>query len=392
MNLDIDTLRATRAEIDLDNFEHNLKEIRKATPISADIMPVIKADGYGHGALELAKAALNLGINYFAVATLEEAKALRLGGIDSDILILGPLFVNQYKPAIEDGITFILGESGSLPAVSAAAAEAGRKAKVHVKIDTGMSRVGLNYLNAADELKSYVDLPSVDFEGIMTHFATSDEKDKGYTYTQYERFIKVIDDLTYMGFNFRIRHCSNSGAILDLPEMAMDMVRPGIIIYGLYPSSEVTKNIELRPVMKIITRITHLKLVDAGTPVSYGCTYTTRDTELVATIPIGYADGYSRILSGSAEVIVNGVKCRVVGRICMDQCMVSMPPSMAGSVKIGDEVVIVGEQLGSAVSLDDLAEKMGTINYEVACMISKRVPRVYCRNGRVESIRMLGWD
>lgn len=352
----------------------------------------MKADAYGHGAIECVKVAEASGVSYVGVATLEEAQELRLnGGTSVDILVLGPMLPNQFAKALGLGITLALTDMALAQELSAAAQREGRTARVHVKVDTGMSRVGFPWPTAARDIATLGCMRGLDLEGIFTHFATSEAPDKAYVRTQYERFWEVLERLEAAGVGFRYRHCSNSGAILDLADMALDLVRPGIILYGLRPSDEAVSCADLKPVMRLVSRVTRVMKWPAGTPVSYGSTYVTGSDETLATIPIGYADGYSRLLSGRADVLVHGERCRIVGRVCMDQCIVRLPLGVAGDVGVGDEAVLVGTQERQSVPMEELASHMGTINYEIACMIDKRVPRVFLHGGELRGIRALGF-
>ncbi|MCG0276448.1 MAG: alanine racemase [Thermosediminibacteraceae bacterium] len=378
--------RPTRAEINLDNLEHNLKEIRRITSSEAALCAVVKADAYGHGAKEVAMTALSNGAKYLAVALLEEAILLREAGIEAPILILGFTPEEQFDKILEYGITQTVYSVKSAEVLSREAQKQGKKAKVHIKLDTGMSRIGFQAEpSCLPDIEKIFSLPGIEVEGIFTHFAKADERDKTFTQEQFKKFDMIVKALESRGFKIPVKHVSNSAAIIDLPEMHLDMVRPGIILYGIYPSDEVKKErILLKPVMSFKTRVSHVKNVPAGTPISYGGTFVTKRPSVIATLPVGYADGYSRLLSSKAEVVIRGRRAPLVGRVCMDQCMVDVTD--VPGVMPGDEVELFGTGESGGVTADEVAKIMGTIPYEVVCGISKRVPRVYIKNGKIIKI------
>ncbi|MDK2934135.1 MAG: alanine racemase [Clostridiales bacterium] len=374
------------AEVSLDNIAHNVREIRKITSKNAKIMAVTKADAYGHGFLEVSKTLLGNGADGLAVAFLDEAKQLRKHGIDVPILILGYTPEQWVKDLVELNITQTVYSYSLADAISQAAVAQNKKAKIHLKIDTGMTRVGFACEDSAIKtILSIAQLPGIEIEGIFTHFASADEKDPDYTHKQFQKFMFVCNELEKMGLYIPVKHACNSAGIVQFPEMHLDMVRPGIILYGLYPSDEVDKQkIHLKPAMELKATVTHLKEVEKGTPVSYGRVFTTKKRTAIATIPIGYADGYSRVLTGSAKMIAGGKIVPVIGRICMDQCMIDV--TEVKDISVGDEVIVFGHKNGLTIPVEDIAKTMNTINYEVLCIIGKRVPRVYIQNGKVVEI------
>lgn len=374
------------AEVNLDNFRHNFKEVKRLAQGKKTI-GVIKADGYGHGAVELARILVEEGADYLAVAVITEALELRRNGYKTPILVLGFTPPTFAKEIVENDITQAVFSYELAEAISKEAQRQNKTAKLHVKIDTGMGRVG--YLvgeNAISEIKRISELKNIHVEGIFSHFAAADEVEKSFALKQIERFNEILKELGQEGLEFEIKHLSNSAAIIDLPEAYFDAVRPGIMLYGCYPSDEVMKDrLTLKPVMTLKANIVHVKEVEAETPISYGRKFYTERRSKIATLPLGYADGYTRLLFGKTNVIVNGKLCPVVGRICMDQCMIDVTD--AGDVKVGDEVIIMGESNGISNNADDIARILGTINYEILCMVSKRVPRIYIENGKIVKVK-----
>lgn len=369
--------RPTRAEIDLDCVAHNLRLAREAVGPAVAVMAVVKADAYGHGAVPVARAALAAGAARLGVAALEEARALRQSGIAAPVLIMGWTPPGQLEAALELNLTLTLFSAADARAVSELASRRGRRARVHVKVDTGMGRLGFPAgEGAVAEIASLCRLPGLEPEGIYTHLAASD-LDREFTLEQLGRFQAVIRDLEALGITFPMRHAANSGAVWHVPEAHLDMVRLGISLYGYHPAGHEAAGDRpaLRPALSWLTAVAQVKEVPPGTPVSYGRTYVTRWWERLATLPVGYADGYSRGLSNRGAVLIGGRRAPVVGRVCMDQIVVSVPAGV--EVRQGDEAVLIGRQGDEAISADDLAGWLGTINYEILCAISKRVPRYY---------------
>lgn len=367
--------RAVWAEIDLSAIAHNVKQIRAVTTRNAKVCAVVKADAYGHGAIAVAKTALQAGADRLAVAIVAEAIELRRAGIEVPILVLGYTPACQSRLVAEYDITQTIFSLDIAQALSGAAVALGKIIKVHIKIDTGMSRIGIPPQEAGAFARTVAALPGIEIEGVYSHFADSDTLDKTFTFEQYNKFMEGIEYIKGHNITIPIRHIANSAAVLELPETHLDMVRPGIILYGLWPSDEVKRTVELRPAMKFKAQIGFIKDVLPQTSISYGRTYFTSKASRIATLPLGYADGWSRLLANKAEVLVHGYRAPLVGRVCMDQCMIDV--SNIPGAKIGDEVLLFG---GALLPVEEIAEKIGTINYEVVCMLGNRVPRIYEQN------------
>lgn len=364
--------RAVWAEIDLSAITHNVEQIKAVTTGNAQVCAVVKADGYGHGALAVAETVLKAGADRLAVAIVTEAVELRRAGFQVPILVLGYTPACQAELAVEYNVTQTIFSMESAQALSAAAAAAGKNVKVHIKIDTGMSRIGIAPEDAGYFAVAVAALPGIEIEGVYSHFADADQLDKSFTFQQYNRFLEGVEYIKGQGIQIPIRHIANSAALLDLPQMHLDMVRPGIILYGLWPSEEVKKKLVLRPAMRFKVQVGFVKDVPSKVSISYGRTYFTNQTSRIATLPVGYADGWSRLLANKAQVVVKGQRAPLVGRVCMDQCMIDV--SHIPDVMIGDEVLLFG---GADLPVEEVAAQMGTINYEIVCMVGKRVPRCY---------------
>lgn len=370
------------AEIDLDAIGHNIREIKGRLKKDTQLMAVVKADGYGHGALEVSQVCLYNGADMLAVATCDEGVALRKNNIFVPILILGYTVENCLEDVVLNNLTQTIFSYELAKQLSDTAVRLGKTANVHLSVDTGMSRIGfLPCGESLDEIDRIFELPALDITGIFTHFSTADEKDKAFTRQQFERFLYMTEGIEKRGHKGLIRHCANSASIIDLPDMQLDMARAGIIIYGMLPSNEVGRGLDLKPAMSIKTHVSYVKELPEGVGVGYGRTYYTNKLTRIATLPIGYADGYSRQLSNRARVIVKGEYAPVIGNVCMDQMMIDI--THIKDVKMGDEVIIMGKSGDKAVTAEELGALMGTINYEVVCGIGKRVPRVYVRNNNV---------
>lgn len=378
----------TWAEINLDALAFNMRNIRKITNKDTMIMAVIKADAYGHGVTECAKTLLENGADRFAVATLNEAMEVRKTFADIPVLILGSSVESEAEDIIKNNITPNVYTYDFAKTLSEKAVELERIVKIHIKLDTGMSRIGFVITDGKneaviEEIKKIAALPNVVIEGIFSHFSTSDESDETYTRMQFERFMNVYNSLKESGIEIPIKHICNSAAIMMYPEYHLDMVRPGIILYGMYPSDEVDKTrLELKYVMSLKSSVTYVKEIEDRRGVSYGKEYIADGMAKIATVPIGYADGYTRLLAKKARIAVNGELYPIAGRICMDQCMIDV--ASGNNIKRGDEALIFGD---GAVTADDLADWLGTINYEITCMVSRRIPRVYKKNG--ETVKVL---
>ena len=390
-------LRRTWAEVDIDALKHNFDVIRRSVDPKSRIMCVIKADAYGHGAVFLGKLYEKMGADFFAVSNIEEAMQLRENGIKLPVLILGFTPAGMAKELADNNISQAVFSEEYAGELSAAAAEQGVEVKIHIKLDTGMSRIGFMYQEperdgeSIEQIKRVCTLPHLIKEGIFTHFAVSDEAEEGRDATekQIAAFSSAVELLKNDGITFRIVHCSNSGAIIDYKKAHFDCVRAGIILYGLAPSSKLAGRLDLRPAMQIKSVVAQVKNIEKGTPISYGGTFVSDKPMRIATVPIGYADGYTRSLGNRAFMTVKGKKAPLVGRVCMDQLMIDV--SDIDGVKSGDEVTVIGDGSGNSLSFDDMASLTGTINYELVCLVGKRVPRVYIHHGRsvgiMDSIR-----
>lgn len=369
-------------------MEHNYREIRKRLKPETKVCCVVKADAYGHGAERLAQEYERLGADWFAVSNLEEAEQLRRAGVKLPILILGYTPPEMASELARLNISQALVGDEYAGMLSEHAAKAGVKVKVHVPLDTGMSRIGFLYqkperdAGSLDEIEHACTLPGIDPEGIFTHFAVADEGEdgRGYTQMQFRSFQEGIERLEQRGIRFRLRHCANSAAIFDYPETQLDMARPGVILYGLTPSGCIRNPAPLIPAMQLKSVVSLVKSVPAQTSVSYGRKFTSGGEMIVATVPIGYADGYPRILFRSADMLVRGQRAKIIGRICMDQLMLDV--TKISGVRAGDAVTAFGCDGSASLPVDELASQVGTINYELVCGVSKRVPRVYLKNGK----------
>ncbi|CAM3324657.1 alanine racemase [Paenibacillus lupini] len=382
--------RPTRVEISLDALNRNLQAFRSAMPQGRLLMASVKANAYGHGAVEIAREAERFGVDYLGVAFLDEALQLRQAGIRTPILVLGFVPAEALALARDLEIAIALFRDDILEAAAALPVhEEGKKLNVHIKIDSGMGRLGII---GKEEAIAFIDralsVPQLEIEGLFTHYARADEADKSYTKQQYERFQAVAEHIRSHKLPIRIIHAANSAAGMDTPEYGGDMVRLGISMYGIYPSDEVNQQtITLDPVLSLKTEVVMVKDAPPGWGISYGSRYVTKDVERIGTLPIGYADGFSRLMNGKAHVLVRGVKVPVLGTICMDQCMIALDgAATATAVEPGEEVVLLGRQGDEVITAEELASQLGTIPYEVTCMVAARVPRVYVRDGKVEAV------
>jgi alanine racemase len=367
--------RPVWAEIDLSAIRRNIDGVKSLLAPTTKFCAVVKADGYGHGATAVAREAVAAGADYLAVAIVDEALSLRAAGFTQPILILGYTPPAQAPLVSGAALTQTIFNVEQAEALAAAGAADGRPVKVHLKIDSGMGRLGVPPGEAADFAARVAALPGLMTEGVFTHFATADSRDKSYARKQFAEFSAALEALRLRGLAPPIRHCANSAAALDMPETRLDMARCGIILYGLKPSEETGRPFELKPAMRLKARIALLKDVPAGACLSYGCAYVTSRPARIATLPLGYADGWTRMLSGrGTRVLIGGRPAEVVGRICMDQCLVDV--SGLEGVREGDEALMFG---GDELPVDETAARLGTINYEIVCMVGKRVPRQYVR-------------
>lgn len=379
--------RPVWVEINLDNLAHNISEVRRVTRDGTKVTAVIKADGYGHGAVVIAQTLLENGADRLAVATLTEAVQLRKTYPETEILVLGYTEESSIRLAVENRLIQTIYTYQQAVEFNEIAKKMNQTLKVHIKLDTGMTRLGMMpEVDTIEVIKHIMSLENIYVEGMYTHFARADEYNKEATQKQVSNFEFIRKGLESEGITLDIYHVSNSASIIDLPEYNYDMVRAGIMLYGLYPSDEVNRNdVKLKEVMSLHTKISRVQEVSESVGISYGHKYVTEETRTIGTLPIGYADGFSRSLTFKAEAIIKGKnkKVPVIGRICMDQCMIDVSGI---EVEIGDEIILFGDDMDQKISIDDIANHLNTINYEVVCMINKRVPRVYTKSGEVVKI------
>ena len=377
------------AEVDLDAIWENMVHMKENIAEKTKILAVIKTDGYGHGGVPIAKMLEQLDFMFgYAAATYEEAHVLREAGVKKPILILGYTFPYCYEELIREEIRPAVYRRDTVEELVAAEANVGQKAKVHIKVDTGMGRIGITPDEEGLEFVRFLmGHPELEVEGIFTHFAKSDEEDKTSANHQLALFQNFIDRIqTELGLTIPVKHCSNSAAILEMPQANMDMVRAGITTYGLYPSEEVRKDIvPLRAAMSLYSHIVYCKTIHAGQSVSYGGLFTAQKDTRVATIPVGYGDGYPRSLSGKGYVLIRGKKAPILGRVCMDQFMVDI--SEIPGVMEGDKVTLLGVDGTERITAEELGELSGRFNYEFVCDLGKRIPRVYRQHGEITEVR-----
>jgi alanine racemase len=376
--------RDTWVEVNLDAIEDNVKSIKRHLHNDVKIMAAVKANGYGHGAVEVAKIALNSGADYLGVAILDEAIALRKEGITEPILVLGWVRPSDINLAAENNIVLTVFQRQWLEEAKTYL-RANLNCSFHLKIDTGMGRIGIKTKNEGKAVIDYINnTEQYILEGVYTHFATSDEKNLDYFQMQYDRFLDILAWLEAYGVKVPYIHCGNSAATIRFPSKMFTMTRVGISMYGLLPSEEMKDEIPfpLEEAFSLHSKIIHVKEVDCNEGISYGATYRTKETELIATIPIGYADGWLRENGMKGVVLVEGERCPIVGRVCMDQMMIKLNKK----VPVGTKVTLIGEQLQEMISVDEVARRLGTINYEIPCMISHRVPRVFFKGGEIITV------
>lgn len=388
----MDFVKRTWAEISLDAIIRNFDVIKAKIKGRAKICCVIKADGYGHGAAELARIYEELGADFFAVSNIDEGIEIREAGCKLPMLILGYTPVSDAARLAKYNISQTVFSLEYAEMLSAECLKTGCNCKIHIKLDTGMSRIGFmcqqfprdNY--SIEEICASCALPGLETEGLFTHFCVSDEKEQGreFTQRQYENFSFVKNELENRGVNIPLCHCSNSGAIEEYPDTYCNMVRAGIILYGLSPSQKLLGKLDLEPAMTLKTTVAYVKTLKKGADISYGRTFTAEKDMKIATVPIGYADGFIRQNAENGYMLVNGKKAKIVGRICMDQTMLDV--TEIENVKIGDEVTVFGSGENGEPTADKLAENTNTINYEVVCLVGKRVPRIYYKNGKITDV------
>jgi len=377
------------AEVDLSAYGHNIQALKGLSSAGARFMAVVKANGYGHGAVEVSRVALQSGADALGVARLEEALELRAAGIDAPILIFGFTPPERAPDLIAHDLTQTVFSHPMAEAFAARAVEDSKKLQVHIKVDTGMGRLGLLTTESASDdpdnipaarrlgdVEAIARLGGLELEGLFTHFATADHADKTYAERQLQRFMELAAGLRARGLEFPLIHTANSAALIDMPDSHLDMVRPGIATYGLYPSTDVQRNkVELQPVLQWKSKVIHLKQVPAGFGVSYGITHMTPAPTTLATVAVGYADGLNRLLSSRGHMLVGGQRAPVVGRICMDLTLIDV--GHIPDAAVGNEVVILGRQKDEEITADEMATTLNTINYEIVSTITGRVPRIY---------------
>jgi alanine racemase len=366
-------MRPTFVEVNQSRIIGNLQAIRAAVG-PAKVMGIVKANAYGHGIIEIARLLEQQRIDMLGVAFLEEAVLLREHGIQAPILVFGGIAADQIPLFLKENLSFTASSVEKLKLIDEAAAALKVRARVHLKIDTGMERIGVHYYSAGKLLEAALQCDHCDIEGIYSHFANADAADLGHARLQLERFFEVTEFFNHRSLPMPCRHIANSGGVLQMPDSHLDMVRPGILLYGVYPSAECTRSITVRPALSWKSRVAYFKVVQPGHPVSYGSTWQSDHPTRLVTVPAGYGDGYFRALSNRSEVIIRGKRYPVVGRVCMDQMMVNLED---GTAYNGDEVILLGETAGASITAEDIADWAGTISYEVLTNINTRVPRVY---------------
>jgi alanine racemase len=367
--------RTTVAEIDLGALAYNYHQLRRLAPASVKFLAVVKADAYGHGAVPVSKKLEELSADFLGVATVREGAELRDGGIQIPILVLSGIYEEEVEETLDYQLTPVVYRWEIAEALSASAHKRGIKIPVHIKVDTGMGRIGV----LAEEASAFVSrvrkLENLDIEGIATHLSTADEGNSAFAAEQLERFSRTLEELKRLDIDPPFCHIANSAALVNIPAAHFTLVRPGIMLYGAYPSSVLKAKVSLRQVMSWKSRIADLKKVPAGYSISYGRTFVTQRPSPIAAIPVGYADGYNRLLSNRGEVLIRGKRAPVVGRVCMDWTMVDV--TAITGVEVGDEVVLMGSQLGQEITPEEIGAWIGTIPYEVLCSVGKRVQRIY---------------
>ena len=372
-------LYQTHARIHLNHIRFNIEGIRKAVGAERKILIAVKANAYGHGAVAVSRMAEQIGVDWLGVATVPEGMQLREAGIGLPILKLSPAFPEEMEAAVRSRVTLAVGEQSNIAALEEICASHGLTTNVHLKVDSGMGRIGVT-VTEAPALAAFIEreCPHLHLEGVFTHLPVSDSADPTWTRAQIERFNGVVRAIeTTVGHKIELAHCSNSGAVLGHAPGWMDMVRPGIMIYGFYPDEGTPRAIPLKPGLSFLTRISFLKKVTAGTSIGYGRTWIAPEDTWIATIPAGYADGFNRLFSNRGRVLINGRSYPIVGRICMDQSMVNLGPET--TAKVGDEVVLIGKSGLEEITVDEWARELKTITYEVTCQINSRVERIYDR-------------
>ena len=381
--------RRVNADIDLDALLFNFDQMSKNIPAGTKIMAVVKTDAYGHGAVPLATFVEPYDYLWgFATATIDEAVELRKAGIQKPILILGYTFPECYSHVVRYDIRQTVFSLDMAEALSREAVKQNKKAYIHVKLDTGMGRIGYqNEKDAANDAEKMKNLPMVELEGVFTHFANADTDNRELTLNQIRKFDKMIREMEAAGVTFALKHCANSAGIIEFADHKFDLVRAGIISFGMWPSGEVKKDIvHLKPILSLKSHVVYVKEVEPGTTVSYGSTWTASEKRKIATVPIGYGDGYPRSLSNKGYVLIKGCKAPIVGRVCMDQLMVDVT-DVSEEVKTGDRVTLIGQDGDLCITAEELGDLSGRFNYELMCDLGNRIPRIYYKDGKVKEIR-----
>ena len=372
------------AKIDMDAAAYNMEQMKKRIGGGARLIAVVKTDAYGHGAVPLAEVFEKLDYVWgYAVASLDEGMILRKHGIKKPILVLGCVFPDQYDDMVRNDIRAAVYMEEMALGMAEAARKAGKKAYIHIKTDTGMGRIGFPVSEeSADIIERISKLEDIKIEGMFTHFAKADETDKTYTYDQHRKFMWMKEQMEKRGVEIPYYDCDNSAGIIDFPDMKHDLARAGISTYGMYPSEEVNQNaVDLKPVLSLVSHVIFVKTVKPGTSISYGGTFVAPEKMRVATIPVGYGDGYPRSLSNKGTVLIHGKRARILGRVCMDQFMVDVTD--IPDVKFMDRAVLIGVDQGDRITVEELAGLSGRFNYEFVCCLGKRIPRVYTSGGKI---------
>jgi alanine racemase len=367
-------MQPTKIVVSLKAIRNNVKTLRKKIGKDVKILACVKTDAYGHG-IERVSKAIEKDVDCLSIASVEEGIFLRKIGIKLPVLVLNCILPEEAEEIVKNNLSQTLCSFEIAYSLNREAKKKNKKAKVHINVDTGMGRIGIKPENTMAFIKKVKKLENLKIEGIFTHFPSADEPNRNFTRNQIEIFGQILKSLAANGIDISLKHTANSAAVLDFPESYFNMVRPGLMLYGYYPSSYVKRTVKLEPALSLKTKIVCLRKLPKGATISYGRTYTTVRPSIIATLPIGYGDGYSRALSNKGEVIIHGRRAPVVGRVCMDQTMVDV--SNISGVKIGDDVVVIGKQKSETITVEEIASKIGTIPYEIVCMIGKKTKRTY---------------
>ena len=365
----------TRAEVDLGALAYNYHQLRRFAPASVKFLAVVKADAYGHGAIPVSKKLEGLSADFLGVAWVQEGIELRNGGIKKPILVLSGIYEEEVEEVLDYNLTPMVYRLEIAQALSSAASKRGKKVPVHLKVDTGMGRIGVLAEEAPAFANRVRQFENLEIEGIASHLSTADEGDSAFASMQLERFSRTIEEMKRLAIDPPFCHIANSAALVNLPAAHFTLVRPGIMLYGSYPSPSLKDKVSLRQVMSWKSHIADLKKLPAGYPISYGRTFITQRPSLIAAIPVGYADGYNRLFSNRGEVLIKGMRAPVAGRVCMDWTMVDV--TAITGVEVGDEVVLMGSQSGQEITPEEMGGWIGTISYEILCSVGKRVSRIY---------------